>query len=190
MKKIILFLIAYLAYGSTMAQEQQKSWLYKVMPDNVKVQHAGNIGFISAGIGYVSKNEKWKGDLMYGFVPAKYADDPINSITLKAKFAPINRAYENDIEVNWLHTGMFLNYSFGEQYFLGLPDYYDKGYYYFPTSLQLGLFAGSEIRYKKIGAYYEVGTTEKHLINYVKNTKSLNFNNLWNFSIGIVYHLK
>lgn len=164
--------------------------LNKFMPNNVKLQYAGNIGMFAAGVGYVSPKQEWKGDLLYGIVPGAYAEKPINSITLKGKYAPINRQYELGIEVNWLNTGLWFNYSFGDRYFLGLPRYYDKGYYYFPTALNIGAFVGSEIRYHKWGFYYEVGTTEKHLINYVKNVSSVDFRQLWNIGLGLVYHLK
>lgn len=166
------------------------NWIYKIMPNNVKLQYAGNIGMFAAGVGYVSPNQKWKGDFFYGIVPGTYAEKPINSITLKGKYAPIYRQYKRDITVNWLNTGLWFNYSFGDEYFLGLPHYYDTGYYYFPTALNMGAFAGSEIRYRKWGFYYEFGTTEKHLINYVKNVGSINFRQIWNIGLGLVYHLK
>src|SRR5690606_37596654 len=150
----------------------QNIW-HKIMPNNAKLQYAGNIGMFSVGAGYVSPNQKWKGDVFYGLVPGTYAEKPIHSFTLKGKYSPINRTYNHDIQVNWLNAGLWTNYSFGSKYFLKLPDYYDKGYYYFPTQLNIGAFVGSEIRYQKWGLYYEVGTTEKHVINYVKNMSSI-----------------
>lgn len=160
------------------------------MPNNVKLQYAGNIGMISTGIGYVSPNKRWMGDLMYGLVPSSYAEDPIHSLTLKGKYVSLNRDYMQSLKVNWLQLGLWFNYSFGDQYFLGLPHYYDPGYYYFPTALNIGLTLGSEVRYQKWGLYYEVGTTEKRMINYVKNSGSINFSEIWNIGFGLVYHLK
>lgn len=160
------------------------------MPNNIKLQYAGNNGMFALGAGYVNPNKKWKGDILYGLVPGAYSEKPIHSMTLKGKFAPINREYDYGIKVNWLNTGLWFNYSFGDQYFLGLPDYYDKGYYYFPTALNMGLFVGSEIQYKKWGFYYEIGTTEKHVINYVKSIRAIKFHQLWNIGLGAVFHLK
>ncbi|WP_133639406.1 hypothetical protein [Sphingobacterium paludis] len=166
------------------------SLLKKIMPNNVKLQYAGNIGMFSTGFGYVSPNKRWMGDFMYGLVPSSYAKDPIHSLTLKGKYVSLNRDYIQSLQVSWLQLGLWFNYSFGDQYFLGLPSYYDPGYYYFPTALNIGLTLGSEVRYKKWGLYYELGTTEKRMINYVKNSGSINFSEIWNIGIGLVYHLK
>ena len=106
---------------------QQHSIGYKLLPKKVKLQYAGSIGFLSTGIGYETKNKKWQADLMYGFVPEKYADDPIHSITLKMRFAPIQQNFDQ-FQVNWLNMGMFFNYSFGENYFVKQANYYEAGY--------------------------------------------------------------
>lgn len=169
---------------------QTDSLLKKIMPNNIKLQYAGNIGMFSTGVGYVSPNKRWMGDFMYGLVPSKYAKDPIHSVSLKGKYVSLNRDYIQSLQVSWLQLGLWFNYSFGDQYFLGLPSYYDPGYYYFPTALNVGLTLGSEVRYKKWGMYYELGTTEKRMINYVKNSGSINFSEIWNIGIGLVYHLK
>lgn len=193
MHKIYTLIAVFLSLLLAQAQAQKSkldTLLYTVMPNHLKVQYAGNIGMFSTGFGYVSPNQKWMGDLMYGFVPSTYAVKPIHSLTLKGKYTPVSRNYDEHLKVDWLQIGLWFNYSFGDQYFLGLPSYYDAGYYYFPTALNIGLTLGSEVRYKKWGVYYELGTTEKRTINYVKNAGSINFNEIWNIGIGLVYHLK
>ncbi|MFD1768252.1 hypothetical protein [Sphingobacterium suaedae] len=189
----VLYPIILLLILSSELQAQRfnrDSLLHHILPNDIKLQYAGNIGMFAVGVGYVTPNQKWKADLLYGIVPSDYADDPIHSLTVKGKYTPINRQYGNGVHVNWFHTGMLFNYSLGNKYFLGLPEYYDKGYYYFPTALNVGVFVGSEIRYKKWGIYYELGTTEKRVINYAKNTRSIDFNEIWNIGVGLVYHLK
>lgn len=190
MKILILFLCTLLSTLHVSGQTKDSTFLYKIMPQNIKIQHAGNIGMFSVGFGYQSPNKKWKGDFMYGIVPPKYADKAIHSITLKGKFAPINTTYTPDLSVNWLNTGLWVSRALGSKYFRGLPDYYDDGYYYFSTAMHIGVFVGSEVKYKKLGFYYEVGTTEKHIINYVKNTGSIQLNAIFNIGMGLVYHLK
>lgn len=165
--------------------------LYKLMPNNLKLQHAGSIGMFSVGFGYETRNKKWKGDFMYGFVPKKYGPDKaIHSITLKGKFAPIHRIYNDEIKVNWLNAGLLFNYSLGSNYFLTPPSHFESGYYVLSTALNAGIFVGSEVKYKKWGAYYELGTNDKHIVNFAKSPKSIGFQNIWNLAIGLVYHLK
>lgn len=192
MKKAILLAILTLSVCSTIyGKSKADSVLYKIMPSNLKIQHAGNIGMFSVGFGYETKNKKWKGDFMYGFVPKKHGPNKaIHSLTLKGKFAPIHRTYNEDIKVNWLNTGMLFNYSLGSDYFFTQPSHFESGYYVLSTALNVGIFAGSEVKYKKWGLYYEIGTTDKHIVNYAKSPKSIGFHNIWNIAIGLVYHLK
>lgn len=181
-------LIGWLNLSPLHAQtEQERPWY---IPTHGKLQFAGNIGMFSLGTGYHLKNPKWEIDLMYGYVPAKYADDPIHSLTIKTSWGTFKRSYHEDIDITWLKIGLFQNYSFGQKYFSRLPEYYDKGYYYFSTALNFGLFYGAEIKYKNAALYTELGTSDKHLINYVKNPYSVNFNELWNIGIGVKYYLK
>jgi len=191
MQKVYVLLWTLIAFLPVKGQiNNLDSILYKLMPSHVKLQYAGNIGMFSTGFGYRSPNQKWIGDFMYGFVPSSYANDPIHSLTLKGKYVPIDRSYSHTLQVDWLQVGLWFNYSFGDDYFLKLPSYYDSGYYYFSTAMNIGLTLGSEVRYKKWGLYYELGTTEKRTINYVKNAGSINFSEIWNIGIGLVYHLK
>lgn len=185
----ILLLLFKAASGQTKTQDT--SLLYRVMPANVKVQFAGNIGLVSAGIGYVSPNKRWKGDAFYGFVPRRYSGiEPIHSLTLKGKFGSILRTYSNAITVQWLQTGLWFNYALNEDFFFTLPSYYEPNYYLIRPGFNIGGFLGSEIRRKKWGLYYEVGTTDKYLIHYVKNFKAVAFNHIVSAGIGVVYHLK
>src|SRR5690606_41779640 len=140
----------------------------RLLPNNVVLQFAGNIGMFSTGVRYVTPNKHWKGGIMYGFVPARYADDPIHSLTLKGQYSGFHREYGADTKVEWLNVGIWYNSSFGSKYFKKLPGYYDSGYYYFTTALNVGLTLGSELKYKKWGIYYELGTTDKRTINYIK----------------------
>lgn len=192
MSKIYIYLLSLCSVPVHAQHVQWDSLARKIMPNSIKIQYAGNIGMFATGIGYQSPNKRWAGDLLYGIVPPSYADDAIHSVTMKGKYSALSpRYYEKQkIEMHWLQVGLWFNYSFGDQYFLGLPSYYDAGYYYFPTALNLGLTLGSEVRYKKWGLYYELGTTEKRAINYVKNLQSINFNEIWNIGLGVVYHLK
>ncbi|WP_437919940.1 hypothetical protein [Sphingobacterium sp. LRF_L2] len=191
MNKTLFFLIFQCCFLVSGAQIIKLDTLLKIItPNNVKIQYAGNIGMFSSGIGYTSPNKRWEGNLLYGYVPAKYAVEPIHSATIKGKFSSLLREYADGFEIKWLQIGLWYNYSFGDPYFFKLPSYYDSGYYYFSTAVNVGLTVGSEFRYKRWGLYYELGTTEKRTINYVKNLKSVGFNEIWNIGLGAIYYIK
>lgn len=185
----ILFLICLHFTVFANPQDTTKRFVEKIIPNNIVLQFAGNTGMFSTGIRYVSPNKHWKGTVLYGFVPAQYADDPIHSITLKSQYSTYHRKYSQSTSAEWLNIGLWYNHSFGNKYFSKLPHYYDSGYYYFPTATNVGLTLGSELKYKKWGVYYDFGTTDKRVINYVKSLKSIYFREIWNIGIGLVYHI-
>lgn len=185
----ILFLISLHLNLSANPQDTTKSLLDKITPEDIVLQFAGNTGMFSTGIRYVSPNKHWKGTALYGIVPAQYADKPIHSITLKGQYSTFHREYSTDVSVEWLNVGLWYNHSLGSKYFSRLPHYYDSGYYYFPTATNVGLTLGSELKYKKWGVYYDLGTTDKRVINYVKSIKSIYFREIWNIGLGLVYHI-
>lgn len=175
---------------SATSLDSTKNLFHKLTPNDFVLQFAGNIGMFSTGIRYISPNQHWKGSLLYGFVPARYADDPIHSLTAKGQYSTFHKDYSASVQVEWLNVGLWYNYALGRKYFSKLPHYYDSGYYYFPTAINIGLIVGSEVKYKNWGAYYELGTTDKRAINYIKSAKAISFREIWNIGIGIVYHLK
>ncbi|TDQ82898.1 hypothetical protein [Sphingobacterium yanglingense] len=192
MRWITFFLCLLLSFSlSAETIDSTTSKLYKFIPNSTILQFAGNIGMFSTGVRYVTPNKHWKGAFLYGFVPARYAaDKPIHSVTVKGQYSTMNHRYGPTIQIEWLNVGLWYNYSFGRSYFSNLPRHYDDGYYYFPTAINIGLTLGSELRHKKWGLYYEIGTTDKRVINFVKSPKAVSFREIWNIGIGIVYHLK
>lgn len=192
MKVSILFILVYfIHYSSLIAQNNENAKdLPWYIPSHAKLQFAGNIGMFSIGAGYHLRNPKWEVDLIYGYVPSKYAYKDLHSITAKATWGTLKRSYQEDLEITWIKLGLLQNYSFGQRYFTRLPEHYEKGYYYFSTSLNFGVFYGTEVKYKNSALYWELGTTDKHIINYVKSSYTINFNELWNIGIGIKYYIK
>lgn len=79
MKKIFILVICIVYTISSWAQEvdSTRKW-YR--PDHFKTQFAGGIGFLSAGLGIVSKNQKLENDLFLGFLPEKFGGDALLSV--------------------------------------------------------------------------------------------------------------
>jgi hypothetical protein len=186
---ILLLIISYQVSSGTSADSTRSIWK-RIMPNSINMQFAGNIGMFSAGVNYISLNKRWEGNLSYGFVPAKYSDNGIHSTTVKARYIPLMKTYNPSTEVKWVNVGMWFNYAYGEKYFYKLPVYYDAGYYYFPTAANLGLTIGGEFRHDKWAIYYDFGTTDKRLINFVKSSSAIDFHEIWNISFGLSYYLK
>lgn len=190
MVKRYTILLFFQSLFSLVTAQEHKTFHFLV-PDHAKLQFAGGIGFLSAGIGYDSRKHNLQGDFYYGYVPESLGGVTIHSVTGKLTWTPlIYRFKKNHVNLDILSLGLLVNYAFGKQYFSFSPEYYPFDYYKFPTSLHAGIFAGGGIRFKKLGFYYEVGTTDDELLSYVQNIKSLKFTDILNIGIGVEYSFK
>jgi len=168
---------------------QEKPFLANVIPHYAKLQYAGSIGFLSVGVGYETKNKKFQGDVMYGYVPKTLGGITIHSFTGKLTWIPVTYT-RHSIRINFITAGILVNYVLGHQYFSFSPENYPFDYYDFPTALHAGLFAGGAISKGKLGVYYELGTTDAEFISFLGNTRSVNFTDILHIGAGIRISLK
>ncbi|PWJ55542.1 hypothetical protein CLV98_11318 [Dyadobacter jejuensis] len=163
------------------------------MPDHIKFQFAGNIGFMAGGPGYISRNKTLETDLLFGFVPKMIGGDALISITAKTTYSPWRIGLKNENYVVPFSTGAYLNYTFGPQFDSKWPDYYPKGYYWWATSFRPGAYIGGKIgrntikrnKIKNLELYYEIGTYDLLLISYVLNPKFLKPSDILSLSLGL-----
>ena len=185
-------LMLFLLVTTEKISAQKKGFKIKP-PDNIKLQYAGGMGFISIGAGYTTKNQKLEGDLYYGYLPESVGGVSIHSISGKITWIPINTLSIKKYHVEPLMTGLVVNYSFGKQYFSFDPPNYPYRYYSFPTAIHSALFLGSRIGYnfppqsyvKRISVYYEILSFDREIISFVSNTKSLKITDIVTLALGV-----
>ena len=163
-------------------------------PDHLATQFAGNIGLLSAGIGYSYAKDRLQTEFLYGVVPAFESKTTLHIITAKttwySRSRPINERY------GWVpvRAGTGISYSVGRQFFTQLPSQYPNGYYWFSTSFRLTPFVGTALNlslnegrtaFKKLELYADLGTTDIHLLSYSLNTKALKPWNVFNLAFGL-----
>lgn len=166
------------------ASTQSHKGFSRLLPHHASLQFAGGIGFFSAGVGYGSKNHRLLGDFYYGYVPEQVGGVSIHSVTGKITWAPLSHKLSKTMRWQMLTTGLLVNYAFGKQYFLFAPANYSYSYYGFPTAMHVGIFAGGGFFYKRAQLYYELGTTDKELLSYINNARSLTLSDILNIAIG------
>ncbi|MCF2497687.1 hypothetical protein [Dyadobacter chenhuakuii] len=194
MKKIILLLI-FLTPLTSSAQirddvDTKRKWF---MPDHIKLQFAGNIGFLSGGPGYISRNKTLETDLLFGFLPQKFGGDGLVSTTLKTTYSPWSIPLKSDYYIKPFSLGFYLSYTFGTQFNTKLPEHYPVGYYWWATSFRPGAYIGGKIgkdvsiknRQRSVEMYYELGTYDLLLISYVQNTGYLRPSDIVNLALGV-----
>lgn len=162
------------------------------VPDHYKLQFAGNIGFLSGGPGYISKNRTLETDFMFGFMPAKFGGDALVSITGKMTYSPWRIHLKNTYYIAPISIGFYMNYTFGPQFDTKWPAYYPKGYYWWATTIRPGVYLGGKVgrevtvrnRKRDLELYYEVGTYDLMLISYAQNTGFIKFKDILSLAIG------
>jgi hypothetical protein len=142
------------------AQGTQREWY---LPDHAKLQLAGDIGFLSPGIGWELAGRRVHVDLFLGWVPASIGGEDIYSATAKAVYAPWRLRASPRWRLEPLRIGAQVTYTFGSQYFLTSPSRYPSGYYEIPTALHGGAALGASAACaigrggeREVGLYAEI----------------------------------
>lgn len=180
----IICIIPFVTYG-------QQRWT----PDNIVLQHAGSIGFVSLGAGYSILNNKANIDLLFGYVPRFTASRPLETATLKFTAYPWRVQLSKDVTWHPVTTGVYFCYTFGSEFKSKLPAWYPDGYYWWSEAVRANIFLGGALTTslrnteRKLGAYYEVGTNELKLVSYAQNRNSLRVIHILHVGIGLRYHL-
>lgn len=168
----------------------------KYLPDNITLQYAGGLGFLSAGAGYSFLNEKIDVSILYGYVPKFVSVKDLHSLNfqLTAKLFKINLS--KDVKIMPLNIGGYFQHTFGNEYWVKLPDEYPRGYYWWSPGLNTGFFVGSEIKTKLLANksyssgtsfYVNVGTKSYYLASKIGNS-SISFSDIINVGFGIIIY--
>ena len=170
---------------------QKKNFKIKP-PDHIKLQYAGGTGFVAFGTGYSSKNQKFEGDLFYGYLPKSIGGVRIHSLSIKFNWIPVHSLEIKKYELEPLMMGLLVNYSFGKQYFSFDPTNYPYRYYSFPTAIHSAVFFGSRAGIKfptnsfvqRVSLYYEILSFDREIISLLSNPKSLHIPDILSLSLG------
>lgn len=187
----ILLLLSTLSFAQEeLPVEKSRKWY---MPDHLKLQFAGNIGFMSGGPGYLSRNKTLETDVLFGFLPQKFGGDALVTLTAKTTYSPWRIPLKNNYYVVPFSLGFYLSYTFGPQFDSKWPSYYPAGYYWWATSFRPGAYFGGKVgrdivvrkRKRGLELYYELGTYDLILISYAQNPKYLSPGKIVNLAFGV-----
>lgn len=155
-KIVLLFSLLNCISFDVYSQESQNtdSTKYKkYLPDYVKMQFGGGIGFISAGIGYTFFKDKLDITYFYGYVPKSVSIDDLHSVSLQLTAKLIRVKVNENIELMPLNFGWFIHHTFGNEYWIKLPSHYPEKYYWWAPGRNAGIFLGGEVKTKLLSNY-------------------------------------
>ena len=163
-------------------ERKQKMWA-SLIPTHFVIQNAGNMGLLSAGIGWsYGKNRKWETDLLIGFIPRHDSSRLKLTTTLKGNYIP----WRIDLTPNttggdkphWLFepltASLYLNTVYGSEFWKSQPSRYpDKYYEFMSTKFRLNVAFGQRItlkvpdnkrrRHSRIALFYEIGSCDLYI---------------------------
>jgi len=162
------------------------------MPHYVPVQFAGNIGFVSTGVGYNSTRKDYQLAVMYGYVPRSLAHASIHTITAKNNFPLLyHRLKNNQTIIPYLGLGVTL--EVGGNAFFKMPSHFPESYYDFPKNVHVLAYGGARLQrifsddmrfLRGIEVYAEGGTVDAYLW-YKTMSDSITFRQIFSLAVGV-----
>ncbi len=201
-KLYILIVIIGLSVNSLFAQEtnnvkvQDSSAWNKFLPDYVKLQYAGGIGFLSAGVGYTFFKQHLDVSLFYGYVPKWFTVDDLHSISLQFTVKLFRIRVSENVEILPLNIGWYVHHTFGSEFWVKLPDNYPDGYYWWSPGRNAGIFLEGEIKTKLLANktpasglafYVRAGSRGLYLASKVGN-KSIPLTDIIELGFGVTLY--
>jgi len=182
--KILLIVVFTTFFGISASFAQEKKSIDstrfgKFVPDYLKLQYAGGIGFMSAGLGYTFVDHRIDVSFFYGYVPNWFTVDDLHSVSLQFTAKLIRIKTKSNIEILPLNIGWYLHHTFGNEYWVKLPDNYPKDYYWWSPGRNAGVFLGGEIKTKilanktpasGLAFYARIGTRGLYLASKIGNS--------------------
>lgn len=181
---------------NSLGKEPNSNWLKTFYPNHYKVQFAGGIGFLSAGFGYDFFNNRVDISYFYGYVPEWFSEEDLHSVSLQLSGKPFRIDINSKFDYYPLNIGMFIHHTFGDEYYLTLPDHYPEEYYWWYPGRTGGLFLEGQLNYQfkepdqifsEIGFYYRMVTRGVYLTSKFSNS-SIPLEDIFSLGLGIVIY--
>ena len=187
-------------------RRKQQFWA-SLIPTHFVVQNAGNMGVLSAGIGWsYGKRRQWETDLLFGYIPKHDASRGKLTTTLKGNFIPwdidLTHISHKIPEGRWifkpLTASVYLNTVYGHEFWKSQPGRYpDKYYQFMSTKFRLNVAFGQRItfvipeskrrRNSRMSLFYEVGTCDLYLRSLIQGS-DVKLKDILGLSIGVKFH--
>ncbi len=167
----------------------------RIIPTMAIAQFAGNMGLVSAGIGWDHGSRgQWETSLLAGFIPREEGRKRYITVTLKETYTPWSIQINERISFEPLTCGLYLNSIISRDFWVKEPDHYPSSYYGFSTKIRANIFIGESftfysapdsgnlLRYASL--FYEFGTADMYVISKATN-RYLKFWDIFGLSFGV-----
>lgn len=177
----------------------ERFWQF-LIPKQVVVQYAGNMGLISVGVGWdYGHHRPYETQLLFGYLPKYNSGSAKMTMTIKQNFIPWHVPIDYLFTFDPLTTGIYFNTVFGSEFWQSQPKRYPDSYYDFlSTRVRVNVFVGQRLSVtvpdnrrkfiKGLTAFYEVSTCDLYIRAMIQDSKV----SLWDvigLSLGVKFQL-
>lgn len=146
-----------------------------LIPNQFVVQNAGNMGLVSAGIGWrYGRRKQWETHLLWGFIPKYESTRAKLTMTVKENFIPWSIDLKQGKSIEPLLASIYLNTVYGHEFWRTQPNRYPDDYYQFmSTKFRLNIALGQQFTWqipksnrkyaKSVTLFYEVSSCDLYI---------------------------
>lgn len=184
---IFFTFVLLLCFSSVKAQNSVDNKTRNLLrPNSVRLQYAGYVGMLSLGSTWNFKNDKLSFEYSIGYSPKQQSDKAIYTNSAKLVFTPnLDFVVGKKVTIQPLAIGILSTYTFGSRFGKYRDrSKYPEGYYWWSTSVRLGLVYQIEASvamnskyFSRLGFYLTVSVWDLGLFSYYGNSNRsyLNF---------------
>lgn len=146
-----------------------------LIPTQLILQNAGNMGYLSMGIGWdYGRRRQWETHLLVGFIPKYSSSRAKVTTTLKETYTPFSIYVGRGFAVEPLSTGLYVNTVYGGEFWGRQPGRYPVKYYEaLSTKFRVNAFLGQRVTMrvpnnrrlfvKSVSAFYELSVCDLYV---------------------------
>lgn len=175
----------------------RKHWA-ALIPTQFVMQNAGNMGFLSLGIGWdYGKRKQWETHLLFGYIPKHDSNRGKLTMTLKENYIPWSIYVKNGWSIEPLSASIYLNTVYGHEFWKTQPGRYPNGYYeLMSTKFRLNVALGQHVTWqipqakrkgaKSVTLFYELSTCDLYIrTKFLEH--SITLKDIIGLSIGVKF---
>jgi len=192
-RKPLIFKFSFFLLIGLQTAVGQTSFVKAIVPDQVNLQYAGSIGYMSIGAGYNLFNEKAALSFHYGYVPEVKGGE-LHITAVKFEYKPFAIRIKDKLVFHPVNPVIFASYTMGKNFGLSFDrNQYAKGYYFWSPALREHIGITSELKIlgdrsskiKAISIYTEANTNDLYLISWYANRTSTPFYEIFHLGFGM-----
>lgn len=170
-----------------------------LIPTQVVVQNAGNMGLLSAGVGWeYGRRGQWETHLLWGFFPRYNNKHTHFTQTLKENYIPWSISFNDWLALEPLEATLYVNTVFGHEFWRSQPGRYpDKYYEALSTKFRLNIGFGQRLVmslnpdkyfFRGVTFFYEVSSCDLYIRSLFQGS-DINFWDIIGLSLGLKLQL-